>query len=299
MRAMTKQLCLFLLIVTCLVPAFTQEDKPIITVLDFTVDEVSEAEMRSIINVLSSSLFNTDLFTVIDVSQRDNVLKEMEFSMSGCSDESCMLEIGKMLSAEGIVIGSIGRVGSKYVLSAKMLETETAKTLSAADGIYQDLDELLEDISSLVSKLSRPYTGTAVVTEEPQKEAPGTVNIPAIATLAGGIAATGTGAYFLAVSLPLIFDYLNAGKAYEEGSAAAGDDLEALYDTWETAQQVATEGNANRNFILGASLAGAGIALSSVSIILFAQSSKDEGLEGTVVILPDPFVSTLRFSIRF
>ena len=38
----------------------------------------------------------------IEVSQRDNILKEMEFSLSGCSDESCMLEVGKMLSAESI-----------------------------------------------------------------------------------------------------------------------------------------------------------------------------------------------------
>ena len=52
------------------------------------------------------------------VAQRETVLKELEFSMSGCTDESCMLEVGKMLSAELIVGGSISQLGSKIVLSA-------------------------------------------------------------------------------------------------------------------------------------------------------------------------------------
>jgi len=71
---MKKALFLFLLLLLCLAALFSQ-DKPILTVLDFDTSEVSQAEMRSIISLLSSALFKTDYFTVIDVSQRDTVLK--------------------------------------------------------------------------------------------------------------------------------------------------------------------------------------------------------------------------------
>jgi len=71
--------------------------------------------MQSIITLLSSALFRTDKFTVIDVGQWAAILSEMEFSNSGCSDESCQLEIGKLLSSEMIVVGDITKVGSRYL----------------------------------------------------------------------------------------------------------------------------------------------------------------------------------------
>ena len=76
------------------------QEKPIITVLDFSVNNISENDMRSIISFLSAALFDTGEVTVIDASQRDTILAELSFSASGCSDESCQLEIGKLLSAE-------------------------------------------------------------------------------------------------------------------------------------------------------------------------------------------------------
>jgi hypothetical protein len=59
-----------------------------------------------------------------------------------------------MLSAEGIVVGNLGKVGNRYILSTKLLETETAKTLSTADGFYDDLDILVDDIYLLANKLA-------------------------------------------------------------------------------------------------------------------------------------------------
>ncbi len=181
-----------------------------------------------------------------------------------------MLEIGKMLSAEAIIVGSIGQVGTKYVLSAKMLETETARTLNTADGIYKDLDELLDNIFDVAGELVATYIVQAVAETTPEPEPveepapeklgeeleaeprepkePSSVNIPAFATLAGGLASTGTGAYFLAVFLPLLFEYTNAKTAYEEASADT-DDIPALYDAYEAARQAAVDGNANTNFI--------------------------------------------------
>ena len=157
-----KKPVIFLIFILCLGGVLSAEaDKPILTVLDFEANEISQAEMKSIINVLSSGLFQSGLFTVIDVAQRESVLKELEFSMSGCTDDSCMLEVGKMLSAELIVGGSMSRLGSKIVLSAKIIETETSKTVSSADGIYDDMDHLLGSIYGFRDLLSKPYADAA------------------------------------------------------------------------------------------------------------------------------------------
>jgi TolB-like protein len=138
-----KYLVLLLLLLPWLVHA---EAKPVITVLDFKSSGVSQREMRSIISLISTTLFKTGKYTVIDVAERETLLKEIEFSAGDCVDESCQLEIGRQLSAEMIVVGSIDKVGSKIVLAAKILETATSKTLNATDGIYQSLDDVLDNI---------------------------------------------------------------------------------------------------------------------------------------------------------
>jgi hypothetical protein len=130
--------------------------------------------MRSIISLLSSALFQTQKFTVIDVSERERLLQELEFSMSDCTDESCLLEVGRMLSAEGIVVGNLGKVGNRYILSAKLLETETAKTLNTADGFYDDLDALVDDIYILANKLAGVEGEGEAVAGQPAGEQPPT-----------------------------------------------------------------------------------------------------------------------------
>jgi sulfatase modifying factor 1 len=110
--------------------------------------------MKSIISLLSNTLFKTGKYTVIDVAQREATLKEIEFSMSGCVEETCQLEIGKQLSAELIVVGSIDQVGTRLIFASKALETQSARTVSVADGVYGDLDELVRNIGKLGSELA-------------------------------------------------------------------------------------------------------------------------------------------------
>lgn len=56
---MSRPLVLLLALICILaLPAFSQS-KPVIAVLDFKTDGVSDKEMRSIIELLSSALFNT------------------------------------------------------------------------------------------------------------------------------------------------------------------------------------------------------------------------------------------------
>ncbi len=176
------------------------QDVPIITVLDFKTNNVSSSDMRSIISLLSSALFKTGRFRVIDVTQRDTLLKELEFSMSGCTDESCQLTIGKMLSAERIVVGDIAKVGTRYMLSSKMLQTETAGTLASADGIYPTMDALVDDLYAIASTLAATgrqepaiaaSPGTAI---QPGQPAAAPLRIAILAPISGAVPAYGASA---------------------------------------------------------------------------------------------------------
>ncbi len=158
-----------LLLVACMCLPLYSQGKETLAVLDFQTEAVSEVEMNAIVEFLSAELFKTNKYVVIDVSQRETILSEMEFSMQGCTDDTCALEIGKMLSAEMIVTGNLSKVGSRYLMSVKMLETETSRTMGTANGKYKDLDELIDGLEPIAFGLAG-LDSTAAVAAEPEPE---------------------------------------------------------------------------------------------------------------------------------
>jgi branched-chain amino acid transport system substrate-binding protein len=175
-----KTITMFLLVLLAF--PLASQSIPIITVLDFKTNNISASDMRSIISLLSSALFKTGRFRVIDVTQRDTLLQELEFSMSGCTDESCQLKIGKMLSAEQIIVGDIAKVGSRYMLSSKMLQTETAGTLASADGIYPTMDALVDDLYTIASTLAGTGVQKAAASAAQGPATPAAQPYPPLAT---------------------------------------------------------------------------------------------------------------------
>ncbi len=88
-----------------------------------------------------------------DRGHRDGLLKEIEYSNSDCTDEQCQLEIGRMLSADRIIVGSIGKAGSRYLLNAKLIEVETAEAVRTSYQIYHSMDELVNGCEGLIGSL--------------------------------------------------------------------------------------------------------------------------------------------------
>ena len=288
----------------CLLCSVEAQEKPIITVLDFSVSDVPKGEMGAVISLLSSELFQTGEYNLIDIAERDTLLKEIEFSTTDCTDENCQIEIGKMLSAEMIVVGSISRVGTKYILSAKMLQTATSRTTSTADGIYADMDSLVEDISTLARRLSgleiagSDNEGQAISTAEnkdlqivnnritPRK-------IAAIATLGSGIILGGTGSW-------LIFNavkYLNGPvddsfQIYD----SANSNFDSLYGEYLTQY-----GNYRRKMIIASSVSGGGVALLISSVLLFVLPEKkiESNMPDSLSFLPDSNGFSLSWRVKY
>ncbi len=305
-------LMLFCLLFILPVQIIIAENKPIITVLDFTTEGVSENEMKTVISLLSSSLFQMGKFTVIDVGQRENILNEIQFSASGCSDDSCMLEIGMLLSAEMIVTGSMSRIGSRYVISTKLLETETGKTLGTADGIYNDLDMMVDDLFNIggrltmhifpdeeasdgpgISETSPTEKAGAKFPESAEKES-GALNIKkigGIGLVSIGAIAAGAGGYFI---------YDAAGPQTVAVDAAwteydsATSDFDSLYTDYTSLY-----GARRTTMILGISLTAGGLLAAAGGAALLFLPEADKTAEITAAIVPSyqalGFIINLRY----
>ena len=246
--------CLIILLSLLLPFCLFSQGKPIIAVLDFKADGVSEKEMRTLIARLTTALFNTEKFTVIDIAQRENLLKEMEFSASECTDEACQLKIGEMLSAEMIVVGNIGKIGSRFLISAKMLETETARTRSAVDGVYGSLDLMVDDLPNLSAKLAGITQRVAPISNWKTRGG--------IASIIAGIGSIGAGGYFL-------YDVATNGKTVIDRARSEYEHVsEADAEVKWNALNATVEGMKGKLY-WGIGLSAAGILFSGLGVVLF------------------------------
>ncbi|MBE3130170.1 MAG: hypothetical protein IMZ54_05565, partial [Acidobacteria bacterium] len=162
----SKRACFVVLALCCTLGAHAEQPKPILSILDLRTSGVSKADADVLLDYLSSHLVESGAYTIIDRSQRETVLKEIEFSQSDCTDEACQLRIGKLLSANRIVIGSVGKLDQIYLLTLKMIEVETGRLLKAVSGQYKSMGEMISDGKDLVRRLLDP-AGGAEVTEQP------------------------------------------------------------------------------------------------------------------------------------
>ncbi len=147
---MKKVLLLVFAFLSISVNLFSVEpEKEVIAILDLSINEVNENEMAVLLDFIFSSLVNTNSYTVIDRNQRDEVLKEQRFSLSGVSSNETAVEIGELLSAQYIVTGSLGKVGQRYIINLKLIDVESTETIQSISEKYTTFDDILDDTDRL------------------------------------------------------------------------------------------------------------------------------------------------------
>ena len=116
-----------------------------IAIIDFEGISVSEADAKALTQRLTSEMIALEMYQVLERSEMKRLLEEQKFQYSSCVDTKCAVEIGKMLGAKYMVVGSISKVGSTYSIDSRLIDVETSE--SYASGSYShrgDIDKLMD-----------------------------------------------------------------------------------------------------------------------------------------------------------
>jgi TolB-like protein len=114
-----------------------------------------DAELLS--DRLRIELFNTGKFTVMERSQMQEILKEQGFQQSGaCTDEGCMVELGKLLGVQQLIGGSIGKLGSMYLVNLRCIDVKTAKIVAV---VSEDVKGGIEDVVGILAATAQKLAG--------------------------------------------------------------------------------------------------------------------------------------------
>ena len=116
-----------------IVASLAQNDKSKIAVMDFVNMNGEITKLgRYMSEELTTRLYLTGKFEVIERKLLDKIVEEQKISLSGMIDESSAVELGKVLGVDAIASGTIGDLGTSVKVNARLISAETGKLFSVA-----------------------------------------------------------------------------------------------------------------------------------------------------------------------
>ena len=95
-----------------------------IAVFDFENNGLENNEVRQLLTRLESELVKLGDFKVVERNEIENVLEEQKLQISGITEQT-IIDVGNILSANQIILGSVGRIGGLYTISAKLVDVKS------------------------------------------------------------------------------------------------------------------------------------------------------------------------------
>ncbi len=117
-------------------------------VLAFEARNCPKTTAKVVTDMISTKIFDAKIFTIVEREQIKQVFRELELQMTGCTDSACAVKVGRLLSANKIVVGSVYKV-DRYIVVTKVVNVADNRV----EGNYRA--EALEesDLESAVSEI--------------------------------------------------------------------------------------------------------------------------------------------------
>ena len=105
--------------------------------------------------LLSSRLAQNPQIIQVERDRLDSVISELKRSEKGELSKDGAVSVGKLLGASNIVLGSISASGADYLITARIVDSETGRVVTAADQIFPKagMVAISEDVVEVKSKL--------------------------------------------------------------------------------------------------------------------------------------------------
>jgi hypothetical protein len=158
MKTIIKLIPLFILFINF----STYSEKLTVAVSDLKAEGVEQSTAKIISERLRSELLNTGVFRVMERAEMASILKEQGFQKTGaCDEQSCAVEMGKLLGVARMAAGTIGKIDQLYTISLRLIDVTTGEVLlSVSEDCYCTVEELLSGSTrSVAAKFRQGVAG--------------------------------------------------------------------------------------------------------------------------------------------
>lgn len=100
-----------------------------VAVMPFTGAAFDSSTLEGFSSALGTKLMGTKRFRVMERAQINAILREQGLQQSGaCDGGECAVQMGKLLSVDMLVVGSVAKVGKIHSVSARLVDVESGET---------------------------------------------------------------------------------------------------------------------------------------------------------------------------
>ncbi len=125
-----------------------------VAVADFIGKNVSQADASIVAGFLRTELVNTRQYKVMDRSNMDTVLAEQKFQNSGCTEQECAVEMGKLLNVRRMYVGSLSKLLDSYYITVNEVDVATGEITASYDSDAVSAKKLKDACKKIVVKIS-------------------------------------------------------------------------------------------------------------------------------------------------
>ncbi|AEJ62032.1 PEGA domain protein [Spirochaeta thermophila DSM 6578] len=120
---------------------------------DYRLSKVAKAAT----SFVETAFIKESRFDVITRRDMEAVLSQQELSLSDVTDPSSAIRLGKVLTAQYVVIGELQAIGDVVLLAARMLDVETGRMVAAETGTARTLSDLESACTLLARSLAAQF----------------------------------------------------------------------------------------------------------------------------------------------
>jgi len=122
-----------------------------LAVIRFDSPGLEENVARTTTYLLESKLGNSPLVELVERNQIQKVLDELQYQQTGLTADNA-IQVGQHLNAEYILIGSINKLGNLVIITAKLVNVQTARIEGSRE--VQCTNATIETIADMVAVLA-------------------------------------------------------------------------------------------------------------------------------------------------
>jgi TolB-like protein len=160
----------------CLPNMSWDKNKATVAVLDFESIGAEEHLGKAVAEIVRTELVGTQDYRVVERAQINRALSEQTLQKSGLIDNESAVQIGKIIGADLIVIGSVVKIGTAYTINSRMIDVKTGEAKLGRNVTGNDLNLLTslsqELIQNLFGEPKKPASTEAVPEKRPEKGTP-------------------------------------------------------------------------------------------------------------------------------
>lgn len=140
-----------------------EPQKLTVAIMSLQANDCSPALARGVTDMLAGRVFDTGIFILLERSQMDLILKEQGLSEKGCNTSSCAIQMGKLLSVQKMMMGSVSKLG-EYRIELRIVDVSKSSVDISFSGIAADEKKFEYVVGRLVSRTKNYYLGIADIT---------------------------------------------------------------------------------------------------------------------------------------